>query len=36
MHYRNPSAQLQVLEVRRGAAQGLGGEVRYHPAFELA
>ncbi|MBP1631738.1 MAG: hypothetical protein H6Q11_26, partial [Acidobacteria bacterium] len=26
----------QALEVRPGAASGLSGEVRYHPAFETA
>ena len=34
MTFRDPSAQLQVLEVRPGAAAGLSGEVRYHPAFD--
>lgn len=34
LHYRDAGAHLQALEVRAGAASGLAGEVRYHPAFD--
>ncbi|MBN2114094.1 MAG: N-acetyltransferase [Acidimicrobiia bacterium] len=36
LHYRDAGVAFQALEVRPGAADGLSGEVRYHPAFELA
>ena len=34
LHYRDAGAHFQALEVRSGAAAGLAGEVRYHPAFD--
>ena len=36
LHYRDAGQAFQALEVRPGAAAGLSGEVRYHPAFETA
>jgi putative acetyltransferase len=36
LHYRDAGEAFQALEVREGAAAGLSGEVRYHPAFENA
>lgn len=34
LQYRDAGEAFQALEVRPGAAAGLSGEVRYHPAFE--
>lgn len=36
LHYRDAGEHFQALEMRRGAAEGLGGEVTYHPAFDTA
>jgi len=36
LHYRDAGMAFQALEVRPGAADGLSGEVHYHPAFEPA
>ena len=36
LHYRDAAEAFQALEVRPGAASGLSGEVRYHPAFDTA
>ena len=36
LHYHDAGEAFQALEVRPGAAAGLSGEVRYHPAFETA
>jgi putative acetyltransferase len=36
LHYHDAGEAFQALEVRPGAAEGLSGEVRYHPAFETA
>jgi len=33
LHYQDAGEAFQALEVRTGAAAGLSGEVRYHPAF---
>lgn len=33
LYYRDAGEAFQALEVRPGAAEGLSGEVRYHPAF---
>jgi putative acetyltransferase len=34
LHFLDAGEAFQALEVRPGAAQGLSGEVTYHPAFE--
>ncbi|MBM3695582.1 MAG: N-acetyltransferase [Actinobacteria bacterium] len=36
LHYRDAGEAFQALEVRPGAAEGLAGEVHYHPAFDGA
>lgn len=36
LHYRDAGEAFLALEVQPGAAAGLSGEVRYHPAFENA
>lgn len=36
LRYAQADDVLQALEVREGAAAGLSGEVRYHPAFDTA
>jgi putative acetyltransferase len=36
LSHRDFGDDFQALEVRPGAATGLGGEVRYHPAFDTA
>jgi putative acetyltransferase len=36
LHYCDAGEAFQALEVRPGAAAGLSGEVRYHPAFDAA
>ena len=36
LHYRDAGEHFQALEVRPGAAEGLSGEVTYHPAFDAA
>jgi putative acetyltransferase len=36
LSYRDFGDDFQALEVRPGAAAGLGGQVRYHPAFDTA
>ena len=36
LRYQDAGEAFQALEVRPGAATGLSGEVRYHPAFDTA
>ena len=36
LHHHDAGEHFQALEVRPGAAEGLSGEVTYHPAFDAA